>query len=159
MITIHTEACCSQLEKVVERPFQYSFMIMVAIDQFWKFLKTVRKKSFTELILCLFLLVLIPAYYLVDVFHILPCMYRLPSGTIWYVTHVLPLTFMVFNLLTNFVAVMYADSSVIGRLLTVTEYTPKGIQYYCTKKVNNNIQFNFFQKILCTVLFANAMFL
>jgi len=132
---------------------------MATIDQFWKFLKTVRRKSFTELILCLFLLVLIPAYYFVDVFHILPCMYRLPSGSIWYLTHVLPLTFMVFNLLTNFVAVMYADSSVIGRLLTVSEYTSKGIQYYCVKKVNNNNKLHFFQKTLCTVLFANVMFL
>lgn len=134
MITIHKRDSCCQLAKVIERLFWYRFTIMATIDQFWKFLKTVRKKSFTELILCLFLLVLIPAYYFVDVFHILPCMYRLPSGSIWYLTHVLPLTFMVFNLLTNFVAVMYADSSVIGRLLTVSEYTPKGIQYYFVKK-------------------------
>jgi len=134
MITIHSRAFCSQLAKVVRKLFWHRFTIMAAIDQFWKFLKTVRKKSFTELILCLFLLVLIPAYYFVDVFHILPCMYRLPSGSIWYLTHVLPLTFMVFNLLTNFVAVMYADSSVIGRLLTVSEYTSKGIQYFCVKK-------------------------
>lgn len=134
MITIHKRASCCQLAKVIERLFWYRFTIMESIDQLWKFLKTVRKKSFTELILCLFLLVLIPAYYFVDVFHILPCMYRLPSGSIWYLTHVVPLTFMVFNLLTNFIAVMYADSSVIGRLLTVSEYTPKGIQYYCVKK-------------------------
>ncbi|XP_060838091.1 probable palmitoyltransferase ZDHHC24 isoform X1 [Rhopalosiphum padi] len=104
-------------------------MIMVTLDQFWKFLKTVRKKSFSELVLCLFLLVLICVYYCVDVFYILPCMYRLPS--VLYLTHLLSLTFVVFNLLTNFLAIMYADSSVIGRLLTTSEFTSKEDITYC----------------------------
>ncbi|XP_050061814.1 probable palmitoyltransferase ZDHHC24 isoform X1 [Aphis gossypii] len=104
-------------------------MIMMTLDQFWKFLNTVRKKSFTEIILCLFFLVLILAYYCVNVFHILPCMYQLPS--VLYLTHMLSLTFMVFNLLANFLAVMYADSSVIGRLLTISKYTSKEDITYC----------------------------
>lgn len=90
-----------------------------------RFMKTVGKKSFTEIILCTLLLVLIPAYYCVDVFHILPYMYQLSST--WYLTHVLPLTFVVFNLLTNFIAVLYADSSIIGRMLNLAEFKSKGI--------------------------------
>ncbi|XP_025198690.1 probable palmitoyltransferase ZDHHC24 isoform X2 [Melanaphis sacchari] len=125
MITVLEHHCdCTKLAKGL---FQYRFMIMVTLDQFWKFKNSIRKKNFTEIIMCLFLLVLIFVYYCVDIFHILPCMYRLPS--VLYLTHMLSLTFVVFNLLTNFLAVMYADSSVIGRLLTVSEYTSKDITY------------------------------
>lgn len=98
---------------------------MLIILDIMRFMKTVRKKSCTEMILCSLLLVLIPAYYCVDVFHILPYMYRLSST--WYLTHVLPLTFVVFNLLTNFIAVLYTDSSAIGRTLNLAEFTSKGI--------------------------------
>lgn len=102
-----------------------------------RFIKTIRKKSYTEMILCSFLLVLISAYYCVDVFHILPYMYRLSST--WYLMHALPLTFVVFNLLTNFMAVIYADSSVIGRMLTLSEFTSKGICNTNKKPFSNDI--------------------
>lgn len=87
------------------------------------------------------LLVLIPAYYCVDAFHILPYMHQLQS--VWYLTHLLPLTFVVFNLLTNFVAVIVADSSVIGRLL-VSEYSSKGMieKIIDNNYVNNNTILN-----------------
>lgn len=101
---------------------------MEAASEKWRsFLRNVRKKSCVEMILCLFLLVSITAYYCVDIFHILPHVYRLPS--LRYLTHVLPLSFVVFNVLANFLAVVFVDSSVVGRLLTVSEYTTKGRWY------------------------------
>lgn len=92
-----------------------------------KLLKTIEKKSRAEATLCLFLLVIIPVLYCVDVFHILPHFHQ-PHSVLYYV-HVVPLTFVAFNLLANFVAVALIDSSVVGRLLVLPERASKGIYY------------------------------
>lgn len=94
-------------------------------EKWRRFLRYVQKKRCVEMMLCLFLLVSIAAHYCIDVLHILPHVYRqLPFR---YLIHVLPLTFVVFNVLANFLAVVFIDSSVIGRLLTVSEYSLKGM--------------------------------
>jgi len=89
--------------------------------------RTFRKNNCAQIMLCSFLLVLIPVYYCVTIFHILPCIYRSPS--VWYLTHVLLLTFVVFNLVTNFIVLMYTDSSVINQMHILSKHTLKGILY------------------------------
>lgn len=90
-----------------------------------KLVKIVKKKNRVEVILCSFLLALIPMCYCVNVFHILPRIHQLRSAR--YFIHAIPLTFVAFNLLANFVAVVLIDSSVVGRLVILPEHTSKGI--------------------------------
>lgn len=97
---------------------------MQTLDKLCRFMKTIKKKSYKEIILCLILLMLIIVYYYIDLFHILPFMYRLPS--VWYLIHVLLLSFAIFNILTNFIAVIYIDSSIIDRSITLSKYSSKG---------------------------------
>lgn len=97
---------------------------MQNLDNFYRFVKTIRKKSYAEIILCLILLILIIMYYCIDLFHILPFIYRLSS--FWYLMHVLLLSFITFNILINFVAVIYVDSSILDRYITLPNYSSKG---------------------------------
>lgn len=97
---------------------------MENLDKLCRFIKVNRKKSFLEIILCSILLMLMTVNYCVIVFNILPYMYRLLS--IWYLMHVLPLSFIVFNIFTNFFAVIYVDSSIIRQSLTMSKHPSKG---------------------------------
>lgn len=107
-----------------------------------KLLKTIEKKSRAEATLCLFLLAIIPVLYCVDVFHILPHFHQ--PHSLLYCVHVIPLTFVAFNLLANFVAVVLIDSSVVGRLLVLPEHASKGI--YTTNRSGNSRQIRFSER-------------
>lgn len=86
------------------------------------------RKGPAEMALLAFLPLSVLAYYYANVVHVLPRLCRPPS--VGYAAHVLPLTFVVFNALANFVAVARVDSSVVGRrrllLLLLSERASKG---------------------------------
>ncbi|XP_050432727.1 probable palmitoyltransferase ZDHHC24 [Adelges cooleyi] len=74
-------------------------------------LKSLRKKS-----VCAFLPLSVLGYYSLNILYILPHLCE-SYLSIWYIIHVLPITFMVFNILTNYYAMIFVDSSVFGRVL------------------------------------------
>lgn len=125
------------------------------MDTCWRFVETVRKKNYIDISLFLLFLVLIAVCFFVDVFHILPYIYRQPTA-VWWMMTLLPLTFVVFNLMANFIAIIFADSSILGRSLPLS--TSAGILQ--TNLNNPNILniFFFFQKIILhTAMFANVI--
>ncbi|XP_050439764.1 probable palmitoyltransferase ZDHHC24 [Adelges cooleyi] len=74
-------------------------------------LKSFRKKS-----VCAFLPLSVLGYYGLNILYILPHLCE-SYLSFWYIVHVLPTTFMAFNILTNYYAMIFVDSSVFGRVL------------------------------------------
>ncbi|VVC43681.1 Hypothetical protein CINCED_3A015874 [Cinara cedri] len=63
---------------------------------------------------------MIAMYFRFNIFHILPYMYPKPLSVWCLVTHILPFTFVVFNMLSNFCAIICTDSSIFDRLLPIS---------------------------------------
>lgn len=89
----------------------------IIMDRCLRFINIVRKKKLTDVSLFLLLSVSIAVYSYVNIFYILPYMYQQLLSVWWMMVHVLPMAFVFFNLIANFIAIIHADSSILGRLL------------------------------------------